>query len=165
MPEPLILYSTNTWLAYIISQTYYGGQHYVWCSPYFDTLSVPSSEQTIPPSSLPGKLYKLLYDEVSSGEQHSDKIRKNKVGIRRGANYQEQAGVITKNQRLEIYAIVSRAQIIDFRPIIYVIPFAPVRDIIVEVPVNERSHPLSKECRIERLPRSHFDIIDIYGGR
>lgn len=164
MSEPLFLYSTNTWLAYIISQTYYREEHYVWCSPYFNTLSVPSSEQTIPPSSLPGKLYKLFYADVYSGEQHSDKINKNKTGILRGANFQERAGVIAEKQKLEIYAIVSRAQIIDFRPIIYVIPFALVCDMIIEVPVDERSHPLSRECRIERLPRRFFDIIDIHGG-
>lgn len=163
MPEPLFLYSTNTWLAYIISQRYYREEHYVWCSPYFNTLSVPSSEQTIPPSSLPGKLYKQLYDEVSSGEQHSDKIKSNKAGIRRGANYKEKVGVITAKQKQEVYAIVSRAQITYFKPIIYVIPFALVRDIIIEVPVSERAHPLSGECRIERLPRSLFDIIDVHG--
>ena len=165
MSEPLILYSTNTWLAYIISQVYYGGEHYVWCSPYFNSFSIPSSEQTIPPSSTPGHLYSLLSDEVFSGERHSDKIKQNKAGLRRGANAKEQAGVITNKQRLEIFAVVSRAQIIDFRPILYVIPYPLVSDLIVEVPVAERSHPLSMECRIERLPRSCFDVIDLRGGK
>jgi hypothetical protein len=147
----------------MISQFYYKEEHYVWCSPYFNTLSIPASEQTIPPSSLPGKLYKQLYDEITGGELHSDKIKRNKAGIRRGANYKERTGIITAKQRQEIYAIVSRAQILYFKPIIYVIPFPLVRDLIVEVPVNERAHPLSRECRIEKLPRSHFDIVDIHG--
>jgi hypothetical protein len=30
-PKPLVLYSTNTWLAYAISERYYRGLHYAWC--------------------------------------------------------------------------------------------------------------------------------------
>jgi len=165
MPEPLLLYSTNTWLAYMIAQTFYRGEHYVWCSPYFNALAVAPAERTIPPSSVPGKLYRQFYDDAFSGERHSDRIRLNRAGLRRGAVFKERAGVITEDQRLEINAIVARAQNIDFRPLVYVIPFAPVRDMITEVPVGERSHPLSRECRIERLPRSHFDIIDLHEGQ
>ena len=164
MPDPLFLYSTNTWLAYMIAQIYYREEHHVWCSPYFNSFSIPSSEQTVPPSSTPGKVYKILYEEVFSGEQHSDKIKRNKAGIRRGANFQEKVGLITEKQKLEIYAIVAKAQIIDFIPIIYIIPFSLVTNMIIEVPINERSHPLSRECRIEALPRSCFDIINIHGG-
>ena len=165
MREPLILYSTNTWLAYAVSQRYYGEEHYVWCSPYFNSFSVPPSEQTVPPSSLPGSIYAQLHDEVSARERHSDKIKRNKAGIRRGANYKEQTGVITGGQKLEIYAVVAKAEAADFRPLIYVIPFARVAESVTEVPVVERAHPLSRECRISRLHRRDFDVIDVYGGR
>lgn len=30
---PLVLYSTNTWLAYTVAERFYGGEHYVWCTP------------------------------------------------------------------------------------------------------------------------------------
>jgi hypothetical protein len=36
MADPLILYSVNSWLAYIINERYYGGEHFVWCAPVFD---------------------------------------------------------------------------------------------------------------------------------
>jgi hypothetical protein len=163
MSLPLFLYSTNTWLAYIISQVFYNQEHYVWCSPYFNAASIPASEQTTPPSSTPGKIYKLLLDDVISGDRHSTKIKSNKAGIRRGANYKLIEGVITEKKRLEIYATVSKAQIMEFRPIIYVIPYSLVANLVTEVPVHERSHPLSNECKIQRLPRQYFDIIDIWG--
>jgi hypothetical protein len=163
--EPLLLYSTNTWLAYTISQIYYREEHFVWCSPYFSSLSLPACDQTSRPSSTPGKIYTLLYEEVLSGERHSDKIRHNKAGIRRGANYKKQAGIITEDQKLDIYAAVKKAQVVDYRPIIYVIPFSLVANMAVEVPVRERAHPLSREYRIERLPRRCFDVISIHGSR
>ena len=31
-----ILYSTNTWIAYMIAERFYRRHHYVWCTPYFD---------------------------------------------------------------------------------------------------------------------------------
>lgn len=160
--EPLLLYSTNTWLAYLISQTYYREEHFVWCSPYFNSFTVPASDHTVPPSSTPGKIYSLLYDEVLYGDLHSDKIKHNKAGILRGANYKRAAGVITEEQKLEIYAVVKKAQVSDFRPIIFVIPFPLIAHMVIKVPVHERAHPLSKECRIERLPRACFDVINIH---
>ncbi len=36
MGEKLILYSTNTWIAYKIAQKYYKDEHYIWCTPIFD---------------------------------------------------------------------------------------------------------------------------------
>ncbi len=41
MSAPLILYSTNTWLAYKIAERFYGDMHYVWCAPFFDSESLP----------------------------------------------------------------------------------------------------------------------------
>ncbi len=33
---PLVLYSVNTYLAFMINERYYEGKHYVWCSEVFD---------------------------------------------------------------------------------------------------------------------------------
>jgi hypothetical protein len=164
MPENLLLYSTNTWLAYIIAQTYYDNVHYAWCSPYFDCSSIPLSDQTIPASSTPGEIFRGLYQDVITRDGHSEKIKRNRAGIRRGAIVMFENKLISERQKFEIFAVVKKATYLDFRPIIYVIPYSLVAHLIVEVPVMERAHPLSQERRIERLPRNCFDIIDILGG-
>ncbi len=33
---PLVLYSVNTKLSFLISEKYYNQRHYAWCAPYFD---------------------------------------------------------------------------------------------------------------------------------
>lgn len=53
------------------------------------------------------------------------------------------------------------ADIQQFKPLIYVIPYTAVAAIAVEVPVSNRAHPLSVEYVIERLPGGLFDIIEL----
>lgn len=78
MPNPLLLYSTNTLLAYHISQTYYGELHYVWCSALFGAANIPSPYYPNPPSSSPQGIYETLLKAVESGDRHSEKIRLDK---------------------------------------------------------------------------------------
>jgi hypothetical protein len=56
---------------------------------------------------------------------------------------------------------VDAADIQQFKPLIYVIPYTAVAAIAVEVPVSNRAHPLSVEYVIERLPGGWFDIIEL----
>ena len=163
MPEPLVLYSTNTWLAYIISQIYYGQQHYVWATPYFSSASVPSHDYTVPPSSSPSEIHGGLLKAVVSGDHHCAKIESNRIGILRGATVKAKANLITAKQRRDIFAIVERAETRDFRPLIYVIPFQSIGALIKEVSVKEKAHPLSEEYVIRNLPRSCFDVIEFSG--
>ena len=77
MKEPLVLYSTNTWLAYAIAERYYGGVHFAWCSPVYNgTTAEP--HVNIPPSSSPAELYRSLWNQVGRGERHSDTINNNR---------------------------------------------------------------------------------------
>jgi hypothetical protein len=46
---PLVLYSTNTSLAYNLNQPYYGEKHWVWCSPYFDEQAARAAGAIAPP--------------------------------------------------------------------------------------------------------------------
>ena len=161
MITPVVLYSTNTWLAYIISQEYYNGVHYVWCTPYFDPRSQTSLDVAVPPTSSPYEIYHSLHEEVVRGDRHSAKIRDNKAGILRGATAKREAGVITEQQESEIVSIVEQAQLTDYKPLLYVIPYAPVAGLIREVPISKRAHPLSKEYIIEQLPRKYFDPIEM----
>lgn len=164
MRDPLVLYSTNTWLAYGIAQTYYDEIHYVWCTPFFSSNASSGYDYTIPPSSSPSQIYDGLYEDVRRGDRHSAKIEMNKAGILKGAIAKEKAGVINKRQRLEIFAIVQRAETKDFRPLLYVIPFQPVAKLVKSVAVEERAHPLSVEYKIEQLHRTLFDVVEILRG-
>jgi hypothetical protein len=158
---PLVLYSTNTWLAYVISEQYYSGIHYVWCTPYFDSSSVPPHDYTVPPSSSPREILFGLAEEVKRGDRHSAKIESNRSGILRGAHHNRDVGLITEVQAQEIASILDQAQVSDYRPLLYVIPFRSVEKIVKDVDVRAKAHPLSTEYVIERLPRSLFDVLNL----
>jgi hypothetical protein len=161
MPRPLILYSCCTWLAYMVSQKYYGALHYVWCTPHFDPNSPFSGESAVPPTSSPREIYANLHKEIARGDRHSEKIAQNKLGILRGANIKRKYNVITVEQRDEITTIVKSSQLGDYRPLLFVIPFAPVAKRIKQVPIRARANPLSEEYILENLKRSAFDVLEI----
>jgi hypothetical protein len=160
MSAPIILYSTNTWLAYNIAERFYGAEHYVWCTPYFSPRSAPPFA-SVPPTSCPLAIYRSLSNEVRAGDRHSAKIRDNQVGIATGVRAKRAEGAIDERQEDEILRIVENAQVQDFRPLLYVIPHGLVSDLLSPVPVAERAHPLSTEFLIGRLPRRCFDVIDL----
>ena len=160
MNEPLLLYSTNTWLAYAIAERYYGGVHFVWCSPVYDGTTA-ERHVNIPPSSSPADLYRRLLDDTQRGEGHSNLLTNNRKGLRKGAEAKLLAGVITGAQQAEIEKMIETVDLRDFRPVLYVIPFERVRGMVVDVPVTERAHPMSVEYRVEALPRDHFDMLEL----
>lgn len=164
MTNPLLLYSTNTWLAYMIAQRFYRGEHYAWCNPLFNSKTSPPTDYSIPPTSSPCEIYSSLLADVQKGDRNSPKIKQNKLGILKGAVYKKRAGVISSRQKNEITAVVERAETQDFRPLIFVIPYSLVVDLLRKVPVRNRAHPLSDEYIIDRLPREGFDIIDFSRG-
>jgi len=159
MARPLLLYSTNTWLAYTIAETYYQGEHYVWCTPFFSPRSAPGYAN-VPPTSCPSSIYHALREEVAAGDRHSTKVKENRTGIIKGANVKKAARLIDVAQEQEIIDIVNSAETRDFRPLLYLIPFAAVAGLLQDVPVANKAHPLSVEYLIERLPRASFDVID-----
>lgn len=159
IPRVRVLYSTNTWLAYNIARQFYGDRHYVWCSPIFDHHCRPFTQATPPPTSCPADIYFKLLDEVRRRDKHSAKIAENRLGIIRGAAVQRDNGVISDDVVAEISAIADEADIGDFYPLLYVIPFDPVVGMVTEVPVAQRAHPLSEEFIIPALPGDLFDVI------
>ena len=68
-----ILYSAITQLAFNINERYYGGVHYMWCTPFFD-INTGSPDVTVPPTASPFQIYKTLAHEVAGGDNHSQKI-------------------------------------------------------------------------------------------
>ena len=161
--KPLVLYSVNTYLAYIINEDYYGSKHYVWCSEVFDATVRNSLGRygSIPPTSNPREIYHRLYEEVKRGDQHSAKIQENREGILRGAQKKLARGEIHPSQYDEIDQIVKSVGLSEFRPLLYVIPYHHVARNVREATVAERAHPLSLEWIIESLDRKHFDPIEI----
>jgi hypothetical protein len=160
MKPPLLLYSASTWLAYSIAERFYGGIHYAWCSPFFDG-STAALHVNVPPSSSPAEIYWSLWQETRRGERHSEAMRTNRRGILAGARAKAAAGVVTPAQVLEIRKIVNAAHPREFRPLLFVIPFAGVEDLVSEVPVSKRAHPLSIELRVAALPRDRFDVLEL----
>ena len=102
-----------------------------------------------------------LYNETKRRDRHSTKIQDNKIGILKGATYKKDAGVITAEEEAEIVSIIEIAEIIDFRPLLYVIPYDKAQTLMRNVPVRERANPLSTEYIIDKLPRDLFDVIEI----
>ncbi len=161
MPDPLILYSTSTWLAYVIGERFYRGEHYVWCTPDFDARALASIDQTTPASSSPAEIYRDLYEDVRRGDRHSSKVKDNKMGILRGIAANRIAGVISDDEQRDIVLMLDRASGRDFRPLLYVIPFERVSGIVQAAPLELRAHPLSREYIIEKLPRRDFDVLEL----
>lgn len=161
MDEPLILYSANTWLAYAIAERFYGGMHYAWCSPVYDGTTA-ARHVNVPPSSSPAEIYRALLEDSRRGERHSELFAKKLDGVCKGALLRAQSGAISPEQEREIREMVGGARASELRPVLYVIPYAGVRDRIAEVPVSERAHPFSVEYRIYSLPRACFDLLELW---
>ena len=164
MPEPLVFYSTNTLLAYHISELYYGNKHFVWCTPHFDSWT-GTGTYTVPDSSSPKQIFVDLYRAVSKMDKHSTKIKENKVGLKKGVAAKRAAGIINDAQAKQILGLIKKAESGHFTPYLYVIPYALVRDQLIEVPLEERANPAAEEYKILELPRSCFDRIDYASWR
>jgi len=144
----------------MISERYFGGEHYVWCTPYFDARHHATRSANVAPTSNPAEVYQGLYQESKRGDRHSTKIKENKIGILRGATLKKDQGIITAKQKDDIAAILDRAESYDFRPLIYVIPYQVASSRLAEVPIADKAHPLSIEYIIDRLPHDEFDVIE-----
>ena len=164
MPDPILLYSTASSLAYRIAKRYYGDIHYAWCSPIFDGRTTAHLALTVPPTSSPCEIYFSLQQEITRGDRHSAKLIDIRSGITRGAQAKLKEKVITKAEEQEIIEAVNLAAPNEFSPLLFVIPYAKVKRLIQTVPVAKRAHPLSLECLIPRLPGKSFDVLEFRGA-
>lgn len=157
----IVLYSTNTYLAYHINEIYYDSKHFVWCSPVFNpnVLSEEDPRRRIPPSSSPYNIYKTLKEDVEKADLHSAKIRDNKEGLMKGAGIMYRNEIIDLKTKATIEKIIKTATINDFIPLLYVIPYQLVANKINTVEVSDRANPLSEEYQIIDLLKGEFDII------
>jgi hypothetical protein len=160
VPAPLFLYSTITNLAYALGQRYYGQKHYVWCAPVrgVDRFSFPN-----PPSSDPIAIYWELHEAITKGDEHNARISDNRRGLIRGASVRESQGIIDTKTRQLIEAVVGRAQLRDFKPLLLVIPYPLVEAMAKPADIPARARATSDEYIIEELPRDCFDVLELKG--
>ncbi|MQA21056.1 hypothetical protein [Rugamonas rivuli] len=156
-----IYYSCVTLIAYEISQWFYNEIHYVWCTPYFDPPSRLNPYNSVPPSSNPRALYWSLMKDVEALDLHSSRINTVRAGIQRGAASRLHQGMIGASQYREILKLIRLAQPANFKPLMLVIPGAPVTAMLNAVTVAQRASLFSEEYIIESLPRNLFDAIEL----
>jgi len=159
---PLFLYSTNTLIAQRIGRQFYKDVHFVWCTSIFDGRKVPETQPGVPPSSSPCEIYEQLHKDVKRRDKHSSKIRENRAGILRGAGLKRKAKRIAPRQEKLIVEMVEGADIAEFEPLIYVIPFSSVVRIARPAPYKSRAGSDSIEYSIAALRRSLFDVIQVF---
>jgi hypothetical protein len=160
MAKPQVVYSASTLLSYRICEFYYNGIHYVWCAPNNNADKIIRDN---PASSDPLEIYWLYRKAVKTGDEHSFQINSNRRGIARGAIAREEQGVIDRKTRERIVAIANSAPVQEFDPLLYVIPYYLVQDIIREVDLDQAARVTSLEFVIENLPRKFFDVLQLHG--
>jgi hypothetical protein len=160
MPDPLVLYSANTQLAYRINEHFYHQIHFVWCNPFFSAAATLAIDVQMPPSSTPCDICRSYLEDIARRDLHSPGLSNNRFGLQEGMKSKFKEGTITKEQYRELKDIVAKASLEEFRPLLYVIPFEGVRDLVRPAPRRQRAHPFSPEYMIDRLPRSRFDVLE-----
>ncbi len=163
LDDTKILYSTNTYLSYLIAKMYFAQKFFVWCSPIFDPRSVGTCHPyaQIPPSSSPLYIYSDLRRAISGNDTHCSKIEQNRTGLTTAANIYLGKKQISVAEYNIILSIIEKAPISDFRPLVYLIPLSDnIRGRLEEVPVDERANPSGVEYRLQDLSIDEFDAIE-----
>jgi hypothetical protein len=163
--DTLVYYSTNSALSNYIAREFYRDRHFVWCSPVFDPRALERyhPDSHIPPSSSPVDIYRELQRDVDRRDGHSGKIDTIKAGLEKGAAINVSKGKIDKEDYLRIQAIINKAERIQFKPLLYVIPYHAVENKIRKVSVEVAANPLGKEYQIDDLAAEEFHIIEFPG--
>jgi hypothetical protein len=158
----VLLYSTNTWLALYLSSRFYGGVHWVYCTPVFALVAAAPHAPPQPPSSSPKNIYWELEKDVRAGDRHSSKIAQNRAGLKKGALSKHSAGLITDSDAADITWIVDHADIAQFRPLLYVIPRAGVAGRLKRVSPQSAASPFSDEYILEDLAIGEFEALELH---
>ena len=162
MSDPLLLYSTNVKLKFLIQQEFRSDTHFVWCSDAFDQTKLPgySLNSHTPASSNPAEIYRQLVKDIRTSDKHSAKIAEQRASLMKRALDWAKAGEITPAQKSDIVYLVKTASFSEWQPLIYIIPFPAVCARLVQVPANKRAG-MGMEYTIADLNRSEFDIIEV----
>ena len=144
----------------------YLGYHYVWCSPVFEASAVGrgtlGADQ--PGSSDPATIYRRLHDDVSRRDRHANEVDRQRASVKSTALYLAAEGRISDGVAAEIAEIASAADLFDFRPVLYAIPYEPVSDRVQLVQVEKRAS-IEPEYVIADLKQGEFQMIEPYPCR
>ena len=147
-------------VAFNVNMKYYGGLHYMWCTPYFGS-DFESPHFTVPPSSSPLEIYNTIKKEIEGADLHDSKIKLNRMGIRKGADAMLKTGNITAEAHSEILAISKLAPMQQFKPLLCIISRLEAVPYYQKVDIRSKANPLSHEYIVANLPQSAFDVIRI----
>jgi hypothetical protein len=161
MPPPLLLYSTNTYLKFRIQEDY-RQEHYLWCSSTLahDSVGKYARGAGTPPSSDPTSIYRELAEAVRRTDEHNVKIQEQRAGLMARAVEWHKAKLITKATRDDITMTVTKATFTEWRPLLYVIPYAGVASRVEEVSRGKRAS-MEPEYIIADLKASEFGIVEL----
>jgi hypothetical protein len=160
-PDPILLWSTNTYLKWWIAQRFLDDVHRVWCSPTFESakLSPYAIGAGQPATSDPATIYRELKAYVARPDNHNYKVNEQKKNLKALAARLHGSGRIDESARNEIIALVKFSTPMEWRPLVYVIPYGPVKARVQEVDRKDRaSH--EPEFIIPDLAGAEFQMIE-----
>lgn len=157
----ILLYSTNPYIKFLVQKEYAGDVHYVWCSEYFDGAKAPPGTlgAHIGATSDPYQIYLDLRTGMRSTDGHHTKIKQQRAGIVSRARKWLTDGKISATQHAELTGLAKKAPPDFFRPLIYVIPFEPVKARVQLVDVKKRAS-FGREFIIPDLHGTEFNTIE-----
>ncbi len=157
---PILLWSASNALKFRISRDYIG-YHRVWCSQIFEgaTVSRYAIGSSAAASSDPAQIYRALHRDVSSNDTHSDAIRRQKESLLGLALKLRADGKVSDDIAAEMTTIINRAQVSDWRPLLYAIPYSSVAERVQRVPASEWAG-LEPEFIIPDLMEHEFHVIE-----
>lgn len=158
MPDPLVLYSTNTSIARLLSVEYYGDVHWVWAG---DVLDDPGGKLQLPPSSLAGDLFRRYMHDVNGKDTHSSLIERNRARLLDGCKVKQKEGILDDGTARRIRNQVRYYPIPLFKPLLYIIPYTPIAHLVKRVPPELTASTASNEYIIEELPGGKFDVFEL----
>lgn len=161
-PDGLLLYSTNTYLKWLICERY-RKEHFVWCSAAFDgnAAGFRAVNITTAHTSNPKDLYTKYRKSVKNADRHDPTIPGFAASLKGIATSNWLApGKITQAEHQEIIFEIDNAAITDWRPLLFVIPLQGVQQRCKLVPAQKRAGR-GYEWIIEDLRAEEFDVLEL----
>ena len=159
-PEPLLLWSATNQVVHYVCTNFFP-HYYVWCSDVFEGRAISRYARGYgqPPSSDPARIYRSLYDAVRDSDEHNADVARQRDKLQKVALDLSANGHIDENAAQEVVAYLSAAHISDWKPMIYAIPYPPVKGRVLAVP---RAHRASgkPEYVIPDLSSHEFNAIE-----
>lgn len=150
-------------MKYLINEKYRGNIHYVWCSESFDSKTLGSyvSGSLVAPTSNPKDIFLDLKRAVDATDKHNAKINEQISALSaRAVKWEANAEISTLDKDDIIYMVNESAYFKHWRPLLYVIPRAPVEARLQAVPAALCAS-LGKEYILSDLRRDEFDLIEL----